>query len=191
MARRKRSTTPVVTPFATGENLRWDVRWVVPKKHGPVKKWYIVVRDFGDDLQGAVELYTKVKALGRSHVTLRCKNSAFPPPEELRPRWVKKKKRVEVMRRGRKRLVLRIVDVYRNPMKRRNREGIWWCPYCREFREFVYSYELPYIHPPIPALRGFGNGRPEPSDDQLHCPMCLISTQNHHVRKWNPLAERF
>lgn len=194
MARRRRSVSTasmVTTPFATGENLKWDVRWVVRKG----KEWYIVVHDFGDNLQGAIELYLRAKAPHRHYVTLRCKNSAFPPPKLLRPFWYKKRVKATVLRkrRGKTRevTITRLEDRYRRPLYKLNKTGQWWCPYCREMREFVYSHELPFVHPPMPALKGFGDARPSPKDDQLHCPMCLISTQNHHVRKWNPIAERF
>lgn len=179
MARTKGS--PVET-FATGGNLRWDVRWVVKHKG----RWHIVIKDCGDDLSKAVQLYQKIVALGRHHVTLRCKNSGFPPPEELRPRWVKKKVVTEVTRRGRKKKVVSYKDVYRAPMRRLNREGKWWCPYCREIREFVHAYELPFIHPPHPVV-----GHMTPTGSGLYCPMCLVGTYDHNVRRWNPLAERF
>lgn len=179
MARAKR---PTVETFATGANLRWDVRWVIKHKG----RWHIIVKDCGDDLSRAVLLYQKVKEAGRHHVTLRCRNSGFPPPEDLRPYWGRKKVREKVTRRGKTKTVVRYKDVYRAPMKRLNREGQWWCPYCREMREFVRGWELPFIHPPHPIV-----GDLMPQEGGLYCPICLVGTNNHHVRKWNPLAERF
>jgi hypothetical protein len=172
--------------------MRWDVRWVAKDKRG---RWRIIVKEYGDDLQAAVLFYTRVMAAGKHFPTLRCRNSGFPPPEELRPRWKKKKvkEQVKLKRRGKTYTKTRIVykDVYLNPMKRRNGEGTWWCPYCRELREFVEGYNLPYAHPPMKALEGFGDARPRPDDGSLYCPMCFVNTKNYHVRKWNPLAERF
>lgn len=179
MARTRR---PAVETFATGANLRWDVRWVIKKKG----RWHIIVKDFGDNLSEAISLYQKVLAAGRHHVTLRCKNSGFPPPEDLRPYWGKKKVKKQITRRGKTRTRIVRVDVYRAPMKRLNREGTWWCPYCRELREFVRQYELPFKHPPHPIV-----GDMMPTEEGLYCPMCLVGTSDHHVRKWNPLAERF
>lgn len=176
MARRNQTT---VETFSTGGNLRWDVRWVIKHKG----RWHVVVKDCGDDLSKAVLLYQKVTAAGRHYVTLRCKNSGFPPPEELRPYWAKKK--VITVVRGKKRVSYR--QVYRSPMRRLNRqEGKWWCPYCRELREFVRSYELPFIHPSHPVI-----GDLTPTDSGIYCPMCLVGTKDHNVRRWNPLAERF
>lgn len=187
MARRTRR--PVVETFSTGANLRWDVRWVVKKKG----RWHIRIADCGDDLAKAVDVYRKaLTGEHRYYVTLRCKNSGFPPPEHLRPHWHKKKVKKEVKRRGKTRTATVVEDVYRRPMRRLNRvDGIWWCPYCRELREFVAGHEQPYIHPPVAALKGFGNGRPDYESGRLYCPMCYISTADHTVRKWNPLAERF
>lgn len=183
-----RSKRPVVESFSSAGHLKWDVRWVVKKG----KRWIIIVRPFDSDLSGAIELYQKALRAGRHYVTLRCRNSGFPPPEKLRPYWGEKKVKEErwVRRKGKrvKKLVTTIKPVYRVPMRRRNREGQWWCPYCREMREFVHAYELPYIHPPIPSL---GHFKPEPEESGLYCPMCYISTRDHNVRKWNPLAERF
>lgn len=184
MARRSR---PTVETFSTGDNLRWDVRWVYKGRKG----WHIAVKDFGSDLAAAISLYTRVKAAGKHHATLRCRNSGFPPPKELQPYWHKKKVREDVVvrRKGKRvhRMKVRYVDVWRAPMRRLNRvENQWWCPYCRELREFVRSYELPYEHPPHPIV-----GNMMPDAEGMYCPICLIGTNNHSVRKWNPLAERF
>ena len=191
MARRPKPPAPLET-FAVASNLKWDVRWVAK---GKKDQWRIIVKEFGDDLAAAVDLYTRVKAAGKHFPTLRCRNSGFPPPEALRPRWKQKKvkKQVVVKRGGKRKIVTKVgyTQVYLNPMKRRNREGIWWCPYCRELREFVPGYDLPYEHPPLAALKGFGDAVPRPDDGSLYCPMCFVNTRNYHVRKWNPLAERF
>jgi len=180
MARRPRSA-PVET-YATGARLKWDVRWVVKHKG----RWHIIVKPFDGEFQQALQLYLKVKALGRHNVTLRCRNSGFPPPKELQPYWVRKKLKEEIQtRRGAKpKYRVRYKDIYRSPMRKLNREGVWWCPYCMELREFVKSYEVPFLHPPVNGINVM------PTEDGLYCPMCLVSTRDHNVRKHNPLAER-
>jgi hypothetical protein len=182
MARRKQ---PSIETFATGVNLRWDVRWVIKHKH----RWHVVVKDCGDDLSKALSLYQRVSAAGRHHVTLRCKNSGFPPPPELRPYWAQKRiaRDVPVGHRGKTKTVVQFKQVYRSPMRKLNRvEGKWWCPYCRELREFVHGYELPFVHPHHPVV-----GDLTPTEPGLYCPMCLVGTSDRNVRRWNPLAERF
>lgn len=178
----RRGSKPALETYATGERLRWDVRWVYKAKN---KKWSIAVKEFGTDLNAAVIFYTKVVAAGKHFPTLRCRNSGFPPPEELQSYWTQRKVKTQVKRRGKTRTVVTYKDVYRSPMKRLNREGKWWCPYCRELREFVRSWEVPYEHPPSKIA-----GSLMPNEAGLYCPICLVSTRDHNVRKWNPLTER-
>jgi hypothetical protein len=168
--------------FSVGSNLRWDVRWVAKLKD---KQWHVIVKDFGTDLPGAIEFLQKVKTSGgkRHYITLRCRNSGFAPPEKLQPYWGVKKVKKQVRRRGKLKTVLTYEDVYRVPMKRRNREGVWWCPYCMELREFVRAHELPY-EPPKAIIDLM------PQNGGMYCPMCFVGTSDHNVRKWNPLAER-
>jgi hypothetical protein len=54
-----------------------------------------------------------------------------------------------------------------------NQRGYLWCPYCREMRRFKkasgFMVDDVYVHEP-----------------NRQCPVCGITTENHHVRKYNP-----
>lgn len=133
----------------------------------------IIRKDFGTDLDGAVDLYTRAKAAGKRVVTLLSCNVGHPPPEHLLPytRLVKKKVKT---RRGIKRKMVRVKF---DPMRARNRKGIFWCPYCRTLRKYQqqagFWFEGKYVGEP-----------------GLYCPLCGISHKDFHVRKWNPIAYR-
>jgi len=163
------------------DRARWEVLWV---KDGKIQR-----HECGTDLGEAIRVYTLVKGK-RAGATLRCKNMGFPPPEELQPRLVKYKQKVElprpkIVRRGGKRYRQTHEVIVKEgrfvPMKKRNAEGIWWCPYCRELRRFVKKKVIG-----VPASK---NGKvirfKEPG---MYCPLCGISHRDHNVRKWNPIA---
>lgn len=158
-----------VLPFATGSRLQWSVLWETENGKGIFRK------DFGSDLSEAVRIYTMACKAGKPKATLYCPNSGFPPPEKFqKERWrclnpeasVSKQKWVRV-------LVL---------MEAANNKGIFWCPYCREFRRFGLQthYYVDGIWAPHPNKRGM-----------LACPMCGISHRDFHVRNWNPRASGF
>lgn len=46
-----------------------------------------------------------------------------------------------------------------------NEDRIWWCPYCRTFREFLWR----------------------PQTELKHCPHCNISEADFHVLRCNPI----
>jgi len=152
--------------FMTGANARWEVIWFSRKG----KRF--IVKEFEDDFHGALELYTRVKALKAPFITLRCCNVGFPPPEKYRPHYETRIKKER--RNGRVRRVKTEVEVV--PMEGLNVKGVWWCPYCREFRKFRMQdgaiFEDYYIE-----------------GKSMYCPVCEISMRDHHVRKWNPQAQ--
>jgi hypothetical protein len=82
------------------DNARWDVMWVGKGKR-------IIVKEFDEDLVGAIELYMLVKKAKKPMATLRCCNVGFRPP-----------------------------DKYYDKMVAYNKQGVWWCPYCMELRRF-------------------------------------------------------
>jgi rubrerythrin len=162
--------TKPTTPLAMGDHLRWEVRWV---KKDDREGYRIVCIDCEDDLDEAIRIYVKAKSAGKKMATLRCRNSGFPPPQELRP-YTKRKSRIVTRRR--KKVKEYYLAVF-NPMRKQNNKGIYWCPYCRELRRFQ-------------TQNGFliqGVFVPEPG---LHCPICGTSHRDYHVRRWNPLAAR-
>lgn len=157
-----------------GAHARWKVCWIGKKKvkvrlrNGSTairKKPVIIEREFGNDLSGAIALYTRAKEAGKDQATLVCTNVGFPPPEKYQAKLVTKKKKVNEVKRK--------VTVRVNPMKVLNRRGITWCPYCREFRRFQmqdgFRYEGHYV-----------------ADKGAHCPICGISHRNYLVRRYNP-----
>lgn len=155
----------------TGALARWEVIWWSRKGRR------FIVKEFDTDLHSALELYTRVKQLGAPFATLRCCNVGFPPPEKYRPYIGKFKKKERVSRKGRMRTVTKIVEREVTPMMEVNLKGIWWCPYCREFRKFKLQDGAMY------------NGYFVPGEG-MYCPVCEINHINHHVRKWNPQAQR-
>jgi hypothetical protein len=169
----------------TADHVRWEVLWIKVKK----KKKKVVVIEFLDDLQGAIELYHKAKNAGKPFATLRCCNVGFPPPDKYRPRWVVKKtgtgKYVYVNKRSKKTGKVKKVkverikreEIYHEPMAAMNLRGWWWCPYCMEMRRFEKQNGFLVEGVRVPEV-GF------------HCLICGVSHRDHHVRKWNPQAQR-
>lgn len=148
--------------------------WLKKTKKGKVR---IVEVTCEDDLNEAMRIYMKAKEQGKPNATLRSMNVGFPPPEKYRPYektvMVKKK----VLRKG-KRVTRKVkTTVLVTPMRKLNRLGWTWCPYCREFRKFEdqtgFVFEGIYV-----------------PDEGDYCPMCGIPEDNWHVRKWNPLYAR-
>ena len=166
MARKK---VVAYVPNARGDVLNWSVMWVVGDRI--VRNWYDA------DLSEAIRIYTKAQAAGKRMVTLHCANSGFPPAERFHPhearirdkRWIKGKKQ-----KG----IYKYKFVWRDPLARANLKGIWWCPYCREWRRFQTQGGFFYEGVFIEDQRG------------MYCPMCGISHRDFHVRKWNPHARR-
>lgn len=130
-----------------------------------VAKGRVIRKKFGTDLMSAVTLFQKVKAAGRPGATLRCCNMGFPPPAELLPRRVRGK------RHG------KIVEGTVSPLRQKNAEGIFWDPYCMQLRRFktVKDHRVEGV---------------DIRDEVFACPLCGISTKDHNVRKYNPLAIR-
>jgi hypothetical protein len=151
-----------------GGHVRWQVFWVAKKG----KKKYIVEKEFGNDLTGAIALYTKAKAAGKPFVTLRSKNVAFPPPAKYQPHleWEVQKKKVK--RNGKYYIRKKRVQVEVTPMVIVNHRGVVWCPYCREFRHFLKQ----------DAFRFEGILVPKPG---YYC-LCGISSENGMIRRYNP-----
>lgn len=148
---------------SVGERMRWAVLWYVPKTDTIVRK------DCEQDLNAAIRLYELAKKAGKDKPTLLCANFGFPPPEKWQPHYIyvkRKKKRV---------------PVFKIPMEKANGVGIFWCPYCREFRRFQRQ------------LSFYFDGRMVRDPERkggLYCPMCGTSHRDFHVRRWNPTASR-
>ena len=139
------------------DRARWEVLWVKDRK--------VHRKNCGTALSEAMRVYQLVVEAGRPGATLRCCNMGFPPPAELQPRRVRGK------RNG------KIVEGTVVPLKAKNLEGVFWCPYCMKLRRFTTKKD--HIVEGI-AIR-----------DEIHCcPMCKISTRDHNVRKYNPLAAK-
>lgn len=147
----------------TPQRARWEVLWIKDRR--------IIRKDFGTDLQGAVDLYARVSGKRRG-VTLRCRNMGFPPPDRLADR-----EEVIVRHNGRRVKGKRIIEPkrYVETMDALNRRGVWWCPYCRQLRRFVrrngYHFEGHWIE-----------------RAGMHCPMCGVSQSDFHVRRYNPIT---
>jgi len=138
------------------ERARWELIWV-----GKDKK--IKRKAFESDLAGALALYIKAHGKLRA-VTLRCCNMGFPPPEDLQPRKV-------MVKEGK----LRVEKLY-VPMKKKNREGVFWCPYCMKLRKFVRKESLK--SPSGMVL----------DESRFCCPLCGVGHRDHNIRKYNPLV---
>lgn len=173
MARRRKPRVHRVVPNALGGHIKWSVLWVVPTDGG----YRIIQHECGNDLGEAVRLYSKVVAAGKRFPTLRSDNVGFPPPEQLRPYTARVRNKLWVKGK-RQKGVYKYKFVDRVPMAKRNRVGVWWCPYCRELRRFQ-------------QLGAFMiEGVPVPDKDGHYCPICGVSHRDWHVRKWNPVAYR-
>jgi hypothetical protein len=66
--------------FATQNNSRWEVMWVVKKGKEP----RIICKEFDHDFVSALELYSKLKIAGKKMATLRCCNVGYAPPDRFR-----------------------------------------------------------------------------------------------------------
>lgn len=158
--------------FITGAVARWEVIWWSRKKK------MFIVKVFGNDLAGAEALYMVVARANAPLATLRCCNVGWPPPEKYRPYTKTMAKRVRV--RGKVKKVP--VEVEVTPMTEVNLKGVWWCPYCRKMRKFKELDGMMYTDP---------GGHEYYLDGKIWaCPVCQITHTNHHVRKWNPHAQR-
>lgn len=142
---------------------KWSVLWVGKNKKG---KTQIFERDCGYDLTEAVRIRDLCVKGGKKSVTLRCKNTGFPPPERLMPH----PQYVVVEKKG-KRYKKRVGTI--NPLSELNLQGIYWCPFCMKVRKFVHR-------------DGFWIEGIWVDKKGLYCPMCDIYFGNHHVRRWNP-----
>lgn len=171
MARRPRvSRKHIHVPNANG-TIRWSVLWVVPTK----KSYRIKEVEFEHDLTAAISLYTRAKQAGKRLVTLRSMNVGFPPPEKYQPYY--KRVRDKRWKKGkRQKGVTKFKQVLVVPLRKLNRRGIFWCPYCREMRKFQ---EQP----------GTYVGRTFVEAPGLYCPIDGTSHRDYHVRKWNPVAD--
>lgn len=155
----------------TGALARWEVIWWSRKG----KRF--VVKEFDTDLHGALRLYTRVLSLKAPFTTLRCCNVGFPPPVDKRPHAKRYLKKEKIRGRIKKRIVVREIV----PMEELNLQGVWWCPYCREFRKFKMQDGAMYHQ----------NGKDYfIKGEGMYCPVCQVNHGDHHVRKWNPQAQR-
>lgn len=145
---------------------KWEVLWINPR----IKK--IERKDFGADHTGAVKLYARVAAAGRKGVTLRCKNMGIPPPDQYADR-----EEVIVTIGGKRKKGKRLIEPrqYLVRMGALNLKGIWYCPFCGELRKFVYR-------------KGFMLDGRFVAKPMMCCPMCHISQDNWHVKRYNPSA---
>lgn len=156
------------------DRANWEVLWI---KDGRIQR-----KDCGHDLVEALRIRDLALEGGRKAVTLRCKNFGFAPPVELQPRVVTVKVPLDppkIIRRNGKRYkkTHERKDMLKIPLKQKNVEGIWWCPYCMKLRRFkkTNSFKVDGI-----TVR----------DVRHVCPMCGISHRDHNVRRWNPVATK-
>lgn len=147
------------------QRARWAVMFISTKGG----KRRVIRKNFGDDFASARDLYDKARDAGKPYATLACVNMGFPPPLELRPRMVNK--------RGRSKRTRKIItiQVEVNPIKELNLQGKLWCPYCITVRPFVLRKHV--------LLHGI-----KVKDPRYVCPICGISSNDHHVRVFNPTA---
>lgn len=168
-----------MTEWITGEVARWEVIWWNRKK----KRFTVMA--FGNDIASAEGLYAKVLVAKKPFATLRCCNVGFPPPEKYRPyqKPMMKKEKVRVKRKGRYvyRVKKTVVHIEVTPMVEVNLKGVWWCPYCRQMRKFRRQDGMTYTD---------ASGDYYLDGVVWCCPVCAISHTNHHVRKWNPTAQK-
>lgn len=150
----------------TGERSRWSVIWYVPQRKA------FKETEFGCDLAGALDLYTRALAAQKPHCTLRSQNVGFAPPERLRPHT--RTKVVVRTIKGRRRRVKEDYTV--EPMRALNTKGVWWCPYCMKLRR-VQKQDGVLVEGIYVAAEGW------------YCPVCGTSHRDGHVRKWNPQAQ--
>lgn len=166
--------------WITGAIARWEVIWWNKKK----KRF--TVMEFGNDLASAEALYARVCASSKPFATLRCCNVGFPPPEKYRPyQWTEKVKTgtTIVKRRGKRYRKTKYREVVHDvdPMIEVNLKGAWWCPYCRQMRKFRRQDGMTFTD----------RGHTYYLDGVVWCcPVCRITHTNHHVRKWNPTAQK-
>lgn len=161
--------------WITGSIARWEVIWWSKKG----KRF--IVKTFDNDLASAQALFMRVKELRAPFATLRCTNVGFPPPEQYRPYMKKFVKRERVKRKGKTRIKRTIIEREIVPMEGINLKGVWWCPYCCQMRKFRRLDGMNYHH----------GGETYYLDGTVYaCPVCEITHTNHHVRKWNPHAQR-
>lgn len=164
-----------MTEWITGDVARWEVIWWSKKG----KRF--IVKVFGNDLAQAEDLYAKVLMARKPFATLRCCNVGFPPPEQYRPYVKKMVKKERVKRSGKYRIKKTIVEVDVTPMEEVNLKGVWWCPYCRKMRKFRKESGVTYRD---------ATGDYFLEGGVYQCPVCEITHMNHHVRKWNPHAQK-
>lgn len=141
-------------------NIQWQVLYIRERR--------VVKHNVSTDFAKAIRLYDLARDKGYGAVTLRSRNMAFPPPEELRPRYV----------RGRSKTTGQIIEGEVVPLDSLNRRGVWWCPYCVKQRKFV---KQPYY-----VYDGIKVNIP-----RMACPMCGAAHTDFWVRYFNPIAKRF
>jgi hypothetical protein len=164
-----------VAEWITGDIARWEVIWWSKKG----KKF--IVKEFENDLVSAEQLYSRITALGAPFATLRCCNVGFAPPTQYRPYIKRMVKKEKVRRNGRLRTKKTIVEIEVTPMVEMNLKGIWWCPYCRKMRKFRKQDGMTYSD---------SSGDYYLDGAVYVDPVCGITHTNHHVRKWNPTAQK-
>jgi hypothetical protein len=155
------------TSSGAPERARWEVLWINPH----TKK--IERKPFGADHSGAVKLYARVVKAGRKGVTLRCMNMGFPPPDQ----YADREEVIIKLPGGKAQKGKRMItpQVYLQRMGALNLRGIWWCPFCCELRKFVYR-------------KGFRLDGRFVAKPMMCCPICHISQENWHVKRYNPSA---
>lgn len=150
-----------------GQHVRWKVVWLAKGKR--------IEKVFGEDWQGALDLYVKAKAAKKVGATLIPMNYSIDPPAELQPHEVQKVRKSIVTRRGKRRVKKEVLTVLITPLRKLNAEGIWWCPHCGKLRKFEFKR----------SIKHEGKNFPEPG---YYCPICTIGHKAWPVRRWNPVA---